>query len=120
MLEKNPPLPPTKRFRLGGIVREGSVVTEPRSAITKFTITDLRYGMDRSVKALVPAHLPAECGWWPRGPRAGARAGLALARNDVDVSYVGALPDLFREGSGAVAEGYLQPTGVFAADEVRG
>jgi cytochrome c-type biogenesis protein CcmE len=34
------------------------------------------------------------------------------------VTYAGALPDLFREGSGAVAEGYLQPTGVFRAEEV--
>ena len=40
------------------------------------------------------------------------------ARNDIEVIYTGALPDLFHEGSGAVAEGYLQPTGVFKAVEV--
>ncbi len=35
-----------------------------------------------------------------------------------DVSYVGILPDLFREGQGVVALGRLQPDGSFAAQEV--
>jgi len=35
----------------------------------------------------------------------------------VPVAYVGVLPDLFREGQGIVAEGYLRD-GVFVADEV--
>jgi cytochrome c-type biogenesis protein CcmE len=34
---------------------------------------------------------------------------------DVGVVYQGPLPDLFREGQGAVAEGKLRPDGVFAA-----
>ncbi len=34
------------------------------------------------------------------------------------VSYKGILPDLFREGQGVVAEGALDPTGVFRADTV--
>jgi len=37
---------------------------------------------------------------------------------DVTVSYTGVLPDLFREGQGVVAEGRLQPDGVFQATEV--
>jgi cytochrome c-type biogenesis protein CcmE len=34
------------------------------------------------------------------------------------VTYTGVLPDLFREGQGVVAEGALQPDGVFHADAV--
>ncbi len=34
------------------------------------------------------------------------------------VSYKGILPDLFREGQGVVAEGALDPSGVFKADIV--
>ena len=34
------------------------------------------------------------------------------------VSYKGILPDLFREGQGVVAEGALDPSGVFKADTV--
>jgi len=37
---------------------------------------------------------------------------------DVAVVYEGTLPDLFREGQGAVAEGKLLPDGVFAASSV--
>jgi cytochrome c-type biogenesis protein CcmE len=34
------------------------------------------------------------------------------------VAYKGALPDLFREGQGVVAEGALDSSGVFRADTV--
>jgi cytochrome c-type biogenesis protein CcmE len=34
------------------------------------------------------------------------------------VAYTGVLPDLFREGQGVVAEGMLEPDGVFHADNV--
>jgi cytochrome c-type biogenesis protein CcmE len=34
------------------------------------------------------------------------------------VTYDGQLPDLFREGQGVVAEGMLDPNGVFVADTV--
>ncbi len=36
----------------------------------------------------------------------------------VKVAYAGILPDLFREGQGVVAEGALQPDGLFKADSV--
>lgn len=39
-------------------------------------------------------------------------------RAAVDVSYTGILPDLFREGQGAVTLGTLQPDGSFRAQEV--
>ena len=38
--------------------------------------------------------------------------------NAVPVSFRGLLPDLFREGQGVVAEGYLNGDGVFVASEV--
>ena len=34
------------------------------------------------------------------------------------VTYSGVLPDLFRDGQGVIAMGYLQPDGTFRADEV--
>src|SRR5271156_4929290 len=37
---------------------------------------------------------------------------------ELPVAYTGILPDLFREGQGVVAEGALDPSGVFKADTV--
>ncbi len=34
------------------------------------------------------------------------------------VTYTGVLPDLFRDGQGVIAMGYLEPDGIFRADEV--
>ncbi len=36
----------------------------------------------------------------------------------IEVSYRGVLPDLFREGQGVVAEGRIEPSGLFRADTV--
>lgn len=38
--------------------------------------------------------------------------------NTVAVTYVGILPDLFREGQGVVTEGIVGPDGIFRADSV--
>ena len=38
--------------------------------------------------------------------------------NTMAVFYSGVLPDLFREGQGVIAKGYLQPDGSFRAEEV--
>lgn len=38
--------------------------------------------------------------------------------NSVKVTYVGLLPDLFREGQGVVTEGRLDPSGAFSATNV--
>jgi len=38
--------------------------------------------------------------------------------NRIPVTYTGALPDLFKEGKGVVAQGKLNDGGVFAASEV--
>ena len=38
--------------------------------------------------------------------------------NNITVNFTGNLPDLFREGQGVVAEGKLDPSGKFIADNV--
>lgn len=37
---------------------------------------------------------------------------------DIPVEYTGVLPDLFREGQGVVADGYLDENGVFHAQQI--
>ncbi len=39
-------------------------------------------------------------------------------KDRLTVSYSGVLPDLFRDGQGVIAMGYLEPGGVFRAEEV--
>jgi cytochrome c-type biogenesis protein CcmE len=39
-------------------------------------------------------------------------------QNNLTVYYDGVLPDLFREGQGVIANGFLQPDGSFRAEEV--
>lgn len=39
-------------------------------------------------------------------------------RHDMNVTYKGILPDLFKEGKGVVAQGRLDANGQFVADEV--
>ena len=70
---------PGNRFRLGGLVKPGSLVRGDNLNV-QFEITD------------------------------GNKA--------VPVSYVGILPDLFREGQGVVAEGKVDVNGLFEADTV--
>ncbi|MDQ4136158.1 MAG: cytochrome c maturation protein CcmE [Pseudomonadota bacterium] len=70
---------PGTRFRLGGLVKEGSVKRGENQQIT-FEVID--------------------------------------AQGALPVRYQGLLPDLFREGQGVVAEGVLEPSGVFRADTV--
>ncbi|MGU3536693.1 cytochrome c maturation protein CcmE [Methylobacterium sp. A54F] len=70
---------PGTRFRLGGLVKEGSLQRGPDQTVD-FSVTD--------------------------------------TNATVQVQYRGLLPDLFREGQGVVAEGTLQPGGVFRADTV--
>jgi cytochrome c-type biogenesis protein CcmE len=70
--------PQGQAFRIGGMVKEGSV---KRDGLTvNFVITDLA--------------------------------------KDIPVAYTGILPDLFKEGKGAVIQGRLNPSGQFIASEV--
>ncbi|MBI5785202.1 MAG: cytochrome c maturation protein CcmE [Rhodocyclales bacterium] len=70
--------PQGKAFRIGGMVREGSIKRD--NLTVHFVITD-------TVK-------------------------------DIPVAYTGILPDLFKEGKGAVVQGRLASDGGFTATEV--
>ncbi len=70
--------PQGKAFRIGGMVKEGSVKRQDMTV--HFVITD--------------------------------------TAKDIPVAYTGILPDLFREGKGAVIQGRLGGDGLFAATEV--
>lgn len=70
--------PQNKAFRIGGMVKEGSIRRD--NLTVHFTITD--------------------------------------TAKEVPVLYSGILPDLFKEGKGAVVQGRINPDGTFAATEV--
>jgi cytochrome c-type biogenesis protein CcmE len=70
--------PQGKAFRIGGLVKEGSVKRQDMTV--RFIITD-------TVK-------------------------------EIPIAYTGILPDLFRDGKGAVVQGRLGGDGVFTATEV--
>ena len=70
--------PEGRAFRIGGLVKQGSLRRDNLTA--HFVITD-------TVK-------------------------------DINVSYTGLLPDLFKEGKGAVVQGRLESGGQFKASEV--
>jgi len=53
-----------------------------------------------------------------RGENLRIRFEVTDGKSKLSVSYQGVLPDLFREGQGVVAEGALDPTGVFNADTI--
>ena len=72
--------PKGKSFRIGGLVKDGSIKREADGVTLRFVMTD--------------------------------------TENDMIVAYKGILPDLFKEGKGAVAQGKLGEDGVFAASEV--
>jgi cytochrome c-type biogenesis protein CcmE len=70
--------PKNRAFRVGGMVREGSLQRDQMTV--HFVVTD--------------------------------------TAKDVRVSYTGILPDLFKEGKGAVVQGKLNERGEFQATEV--
>jgi cytochrome c-type biogenesis protein CcmE len=53
-----------------------------------------------------------------RGEGLGIQFEVTDGKSALKVAYRGILPDLFREGQGVVAEGALDPAGVFKADTV--
>jgi cytochrome c-type biogenesis protein CcmE len=53
-----------------------------------------------------------------RGEGTAVRFVVTDRAKTLPVTYTGVLPDLFREGQGVVAEGVLEPDGVFHADNV--
>lgn len=70
---------PGQRLRIGGLVKQGSLVHESGQTI-RFAVTD--------------------------------------SKQQVEVTYTGFLPDLFKEGQGVVAEGTLGADKIFHADSV--
>jgi len=70
--------PQGKAFRIGGMVKEGSI--QRKELTVHFVITD--------------------------------------TARDIPVAYTGILPDLFKEGKGAVIQGWLGTDGLFIASEV--
>ena len=72
--------PQGKLFRIGGLVKEGSIARQADGVTISFVITD--------------------------------------TAQDIPVAYKGILPDLFKEGKGAVAQGKLDANGTFVASEV--
>ena len=73
-------MPAGRQFRLGGLVKPGTVNRTGDGLTTRFVVTD--------------------------GPE------------ELQVQYVGILPDLFREGQGVIARGALNGQGTFDATEV--
>jgi len=67
-----------EKIRIGGLVKEGSIIKDPTSI--KFIITDLK--------------------------------------KEIIVSYNGAVPNLFSEGKGVIAEGELKDKKYFVADKI--
>jgi cytochrome c-type biogenesis protein CcmE len=53
-----------------------------------------------------------------RGENLVVRFDVTDGKSTLAVAYQGLLPDLFREGQGVVAEGALDPSGMFKADSV--
>jgi cytochrome c-type biogenesis protein CcmE len=72
--------PQDKLFRIGGMVKDGSIQRQADGVTLRFIITD--------------------------------------TEKDITVDYKGILPDLFKEGKGAVAQGKLTAAGTFTATEV--
>ncbi len=72
--------PRGKPFRIGGMVKDGTIKREPDGVTLRFVVTD--------------------------------------TEKEMTVAYKGILPDLFKEGKGAVAQGRLGDDGVFVASEV--
>jgi len=72
--------PKGKAFRIGGMVKEGSIRREADGVTLSFVVTD--------------------------------------TEKDIAVLYTGILPDLFKEGKGAVAQGKIGDDGIFVASEV--
>ena len=53
-----------------------------------------------------------------RGANFAVHFAVTDGNKEIPVAYSGALPDLFREGQGVVAEGAIDGTGVFEADTI--
>ncbi|MBV8825371.1 MAG: cytochrome c maturation protein CcmE [Bradyrhizobiaceae bacterium] len=53
-----------------------------------------------------------------RGANFAVRFAVTDGNKEIPVAYSGALPDLFREGQGVIAEGAIDGAGIFEADTI--
>jgi cytochrome c-type biogenesis protein CcmE len=76
--------------------------------------------VEKAVRPGVPIRLGGlvKPGSVVRGDNLAVRFDVTDGNRDVVVSFIGILPDLFREGQGVVTEGALDPSGVFKATSV--
>jgi cytochrome c-type biogenesis protein CcmE len=74
------PLPENYHFRLGGMVKKGSVVHDKQGLGVTFIVSDLK--------------------------------------QEITVRYIGVLPDLFKEGTGVIADGNITAQHIFIANQV--
>jgi cytochrome c-type biogenesis protein CcmE len=117
----------TRKQRRIAIIAAVGVVLGSATGLTMYALRD----------AIVFFHTPSEAQAKGLQPGQRFRLGGLVASGSVDkgvgervafavtdgtatlkVSYIGILPDLFREGQGVVAEGALQADGTFKADTV--
>ena len=104
-----------------GVLRSRCCSCSARSRIRSSSSTHRPTSSEKHVAARRP-HPPRR----PRRRPAACRAAIALSirfevtdgNRSIPVTYQGILPDLFREGQGIVAEGSLDGSGVFKADNV--
>jgi cytochrome c-type biogenesis protein CcmE len=103
---------------VSSVVGAGAVIVVLKNNVLYFySPSDLaakgvRPGVDFHIGGLVKR------GSLKRGPGAEVRFVVTDGRAQVPVTYVGVLPDLFREGQGVVAAGALETGGTFDASEV--
>lgn len=107
---------------LGGLVLMGIASTLVLSALrTQVTFfmspSDVLQGLPKPGTRFRLGGL-VESGSYHKGTGTISTFRLTDGSKSLPVSYSGILPDLFKEGQGAVAEGQLAPDGVFTADTV--
>ncbi|HSG94128.1 MAG TPA: cytochrome c maturation protein CcmE, partial [Afifellaceae bacterium] len=82
-----------------------------------YTPTDIA-GKDLAAGTRIRLGGLVEEGSVEKGDDGAVRFAITDTQNRLPVSYVGILPDLFREGQGVVTEGTLDADGSFKADSV--
>ena len=117
----------TRRRRRLVLIGAGGAVLAVAVALVLFALKDSIVFFN-SPTDVVEKHLAAgtrirlgglvKPGSLTRGANFAVRFAVTDGNKEIPVAYSGALPDLFREGQGVVAEGAIDGTGVFAADTI--
>jgi cytochrome c-type biogenesis protein CcmE len=107
---------------IGGLamigVASGLVLSALRTQVTFFmSPSDVAANLPKPATRFRLGGL-VEAGSFHKGAGAISTFSMTDGAHSLPVSYNGILPDLFREGQGAIAEGQLGPDGVFVADSV--